>query len=145
MRFILFLLPAAVGCAGDDTILQDSDPEEEDLECPNIEHIPVTSPQTISQPVTVTATITDDSGVQSARLYFKRETAILWDDVTLSNGGSGSSFTADIPGTEVGAAAGMHYYIWAQDASPKLNACTLPNDGEEGPFHFTIDAAEKKN
>jgi hypothetical protein len=142
MRFFL-LLVAAVGCDGDsDQILTDSDDELEDLECPNIEHIPVQSPQIIGEPVTVSANISDESGVLSAILYYKVETAITWDDTTME--GSGADFVATIPGKEVGAAAGMHYYIWAQDGAPALNACTVPNDGEEGPFHFTIDTAEKE-
>ena len=142
MRFILFLLPAAaVACTGDDTIFTpDSGDDGEDLECPSIQHIPVTSPQTIAVPVTVSATITDESGVSTAIVYYKVETAIIWDDKELDNGGSGDEYSVEIPGKEVGGAGGMHYYIWAQDASPNLNACTRPTDGEEGPFHFTIDA-----
>jgi len=139
MSFIV-LLSFAVACSGGSgTLPPDSEDEGDDLECPDIEHIPVTSPQLIAQPVTVTATITDESGVSSAILYYKIETSILWDDEQMK--GSGDNYEATIPGKEVGAAAGMHYYIWAQDSSPNLNACTLPNDGEEGPFHFTIDAS----
>ena len=141
MRFSVLLL-AAIGCSGgDDTILQDSDGDEEDLECPEIEHIPVSSPQVINVPVTVSASVTDESGVRDGGviLYYKRETSITWADETMQNT-SGSSYEATIPGEDVDGAAGMHYYIWAQDASPELNECTLPNDGEEGPYHFTIDA-----
>jgi hypothetical protein len=139
MRFI-FLLVSAAACGGRDTIIPDSDDEGDDLECPNIEHIPVQSPQIIGAPVPVSANITDDSGVRSAILYFKRETSITWGDVSMFNK-TGATWEETIPGDEVGGAAGMHYYIWAQDGSPELNACTVPNDGEEGPFHFTIDAA----
>lgn len=148
MRFIRFLVPvAAVACSNSHQVLpDDSNADEEDLECPNIEHIPVTSPQTIGQPVEVSATVTDDSGVSSVLLYYKIETAIVWNDrepdPELS---SGSVYTFVIPGTKVGGAGGMHYYIWAQDQSPKLNACTRPTDGEEGPYHFTIDDAEQKD
>ena len=138
------LLVAAVGCSGDgNQILTDSDEEGEDLECPNIEHIPVTSPQTIGEDVTVNANITDESGVLSAIVYYKIETAIVWDQTPMD--GNGADFTATIPGAEVKDAAGMHYYIWAQDSAPALNSCTVPNDGEEGPFHFTIDDAAKKD
>ena len=147
MRFIVLLL-AAIGCnAGDDTIHIDSGNDDEDLECPEFQHIPVASPQTIGLPVSVTATITDDSGVRNggAVLYFKRETAIAWEDDSNPVHADGStSYEFTIPGEEVDGAAGMHYYIWAQDSSPLLNECTLPNDGEEGPYHFTIDAAEEK-
>ena len=133
------LLVAAVGCNNSgNQILTDSNPDAgEDLECPTFQHIPVASPQTIGQDVPVSATIKDDSGVLSAILYYKIETAITWKDVSMT--GSGDSFSAVIPGADVGGAGGMHYYLWAQDASPNLNACTLPNDGEDGPFHFTID------
>jgi hypothetical protein len=141
MRFVHFLLPvAAIACtANSDTIIHDdSDGTGEDLECPNIEHIPVTSPQIIGQPVTVSANITDDSGVASVILYYKIETAILWEDIQFK--GQGPDYTTEIPGEEVAGAGGMHYYIWAQDASPNLNSCTVPNDGPDGPFHFTIDS-----
>jgi hypothetical protein len=140
---LFVLLLAAVGCSGGHTQLP-TDSEEnggEDLECPDIEHIPVTSPQIIGVPVTVTATVTDETGVQSVILYYKVETAILWEQIPLGNdGGSGSIYSNEIPGTDVGGAGGMHYYIWAQDSSPAQNECTRPTDGEDGPFHFTIDA-----
>jgi hypothetical protein len=143
MRFIA-LLAFAVACSGDDTILPPDSDDDEDEECPDMEHIPVTSPQIIGTDVGVTVSITDDSGVLSAILYYKRETSITWDDVGPNNdpGGSGT-YEFTIPGKAVDGAAGMHYYIWAQDDSPNLNDCTLPNDGEEGPFHFTIDSAKK--
>jgi hypothetical protein len=144
MRFFL-LLAAAVGCNGDgNQILTDSNEDAgDDLECPNFEHIPVTSPQIIGDPVTVSANISDDSGVLSAILYYKIETLITWNQIPMD--GTEPNFSATIPGEDVAGAGGMHYYLWAQDASPALNACTLPNDGEEGPFHFTIDDAAKKD
>lgn len=143
MRFFV-LLVAAVGCSGgEQTQFTDSDEEGEDLECPDINHIPVTSPQTIGEDVVVSATITDDSGVLSAILYYKIETLITWNQTPMD--GNGSDWTATIPGSDVKDAAGMHYYIWAQDSAPALNVCTVPNDGEEGPFHFTIDDAAKKD
>ena len=50
MKFF-FLLVAAVGCSGGNTVLPpDSNEDGEDLECPEFEHIPVTSPQIIGQP-----------------------------------------------------------------------------------------------
>ena len=144
MRFFV-LLVSVVGCTdGGNQILVDSDGDDDDLECPNIEHIPVTSPQIIGTDVIVNATITDDSGVLSAILYYKRETSVTWGDDSQPVHADGSaSYEFLIPGKEVDGAAGMHYYIWAQDSSPNLNVCTLPNDGEEGPFHFTIDASKK--
>jgi hypothetical protein len=139
-----FVLLAAVGCNnGGPIIFTDSSDNGEDLECPHFEHIPVSSPQTIGQDVPVSANITDDSGVLSAVLYYKIETAIIWKDVTMK--GPGDNYSATIPGIDVTGAGGMHYYLWAQDASPALNACTLPNDGEDGPFHFTIDDAVQKD
>ena len=140
MKFF-FLLVAAVGCSGGNTVLPpDSNEDGEDLECPEFEHIPVTSPQVIGDPVTVNAHITDESGVLSAVVYYKIETLITWNQIPMD--GTEPDFTATIPGKDVSGAGGMHYYIWAQDASPNLNACTLPNDGPDGPFHFTIDSAQ---
>jgi len=139
-----FLVLLAVGCSGSTTVIpDDSSAGGEDLECPEFEHIPVTSPQIIGDPVVVNAHITDESGVLSAILYYKIETLITWNQVPM--GGSEPDFSATIPGKDVSGAGGMHYYIWAQDSSPALNACTLPNDGEEGPFHFTIDDAVQKD
>ncbi len=137
----LVLLWSAVGCTGTDTILpDDSGDDGEDFECPNIESIPVTSPQIIGTDILVSANITDEpSGVGSAILYYKRETSITWDDATMLAKPGSSTWEATIPAKAVVNAAGMHYYIWAQDGSPNLNTCTLPNDGEEGPFHFRLD------
>jgi hypothetical protein len=136
MSFVL-LIWAAFGCDPNTGFNPGDSDDEEDLECPNIESIPVSSPQIIGTDVLVTANITDDSDVLTARLYYKLETSITWKDETMK--ASGNSWEAVIPAADVVNAAGMHYYVWAQDASPALNSCTLPNDGEEGPFHFTLD------
>jgi hypothetical protein len=136
---IIALLWFALACTSGNGILETDSDETEDFDCPNIEAIPVASPQIIGTDVVVTANITDDpSGVLSARLYYKLETSVTWKDETMI--GTGASYEQVIPAADVTNAAGMHYYIWAQDGSPQLNACTLPNDGEDGPFHFTLDA-----
>jgi hypothetical protein len=132
-----------VGCAGVTALPTDSE-EGEDFECPNIESIPVSSPQIIGTDIVVTASVTDEpSGVLSVVLYYKLETSIVWKNEPMVVS-TGSTYGATIPAVDVENAAGMHYYIWAQDGSPNLNDCTLPNDGEEGPFHFTLDDAPDK-
>jgi hypothetical protein len=74
------------------------------LECPEFEHIPVTSPQIIGEPIVVNAHITDESGVLSAILYYKIETLITWNQVPM-DGPEPDVWRRSPAGRQCGAAA----------------------------------------
>lgn len=108
----------------------------EDTVCPEIEHEPVEDGQPYGEAIDITATVTDQSGVFLVELYFKQETSTTWTRLNMAaTQAGGSVYTQQIPASTVGS-AGMHYYLKATD---QLNySCTLPLDGEDGPFHFLV-------
>ncbi len=85
-----------------------------DTEAPVITHTPVTSADE-NQAVTITATITDNVGVASATLYYKKSTDASYTSATMT--ASGNSYSAAIPAAVV-TQAGVDYYIKATDAVP---------------------------
>lgn len=121
---------------GGTTDTGDTGEPEEDTICPTINHTPIETAQPLGEPVTISATVTDnDSGVFIVRVYYRKETAASWKDFSLVAGGE-DTWTGDIPGEEVGS-GGMRYYIEAVDQ--KQNTCTAPQRGEEDPYSFRVD------
>lgn len=121
------------GGAADDT--GDTGPTV-DTECPTIDHEPVPDGQLYDEPVDIAATITDTSGVFQVVVYYKQETSTNWTSLQISPvTPGGSEYAGQIPGSAVGS-GGMDYYIKASDQLN--NECTLPEDGEDDPYHFRV-------
>ncbi len=89
---------------------------------PTITHTPVTS-ATRGEQITISATITDPSGVSSATLYYKRESDTSYAQISMTS--SGDTYTATIPASAV--TENITYYIRAVDGAG--NAATLPLTG----------------
>lgn len=126
-----------IACGGGTQVGENlGDTQEEDLTGPIIDHVPVKDAQPLGGPVTIQANITDEQGtVLDAKVHYKQETSTTWKSQIMTFV-SGASWTATIPGEDV-STAGMHYYIWAIDDS--LNETFKPADGEDDPYHFTLD------
>jgi hypothetical protein len=90
-----------------------------DTVAPTITHTAVTSAKAGDQ-ITITATITDNVGVQSATLYYRKTGDASYSTVAMS--ASGDTYTAVIPASAV-TTAGIQYYISATDGT---NAATVP-------------------
>ena len=90
---------------------------------PTIAHRP-TGTATADQAYTVTATLTDDGGIQSATLRYRQGGATDFSEVALSAGGD--TYTGEIPANAV-TARGLEYTIRAEDAQG-LSA-------QAGPFY----------
>jgi len=85
-------------------------------------------------PYNVAATISDDSGIQSALIYYS------------TNGGAytsaaptnvnGSIYTFQVPARTGSPIQEVRYYIWARDNSTNQNAATNPSNAPTGYYSF---------
>jgi bacillopeptidase F len=93
-----------------------------------ISHDPLPNQSEVQSPYQVQATITDQSGVAEALLYYSLNNT---DYTSIVMGAlSNDVFEADIPGQPAGTT--INYYIEATDASPASNT------GSTAIFHFVI-------
>ncbi len=104
------------------TILVDTTP-------PTITHTPITSAHA-GDAISISATITDNIGVQSATLFYRKKGESTY--VSLPMGKSGDMYTAAIPSSAV-TTVGVQYYISATDGAntamaPQTNPTTAPYD-----------------
>ncbi|MEL6178689.1 MAG: hypothetical protein AAFS10_07030, partial [Myxococcota bacterium] len=100
---------------------------------PTIVHTPIEDAQEPGLPVTVTATITDESPIASALVRYRIIGSATFGEALMTNP-NGDTWTATIPGVVVNA-PGVEYIIDATDASPNANMSSLP---ENGLFSFTV-------
>ena len=99
---------------------------------PTITHTAVTSAY-VNETITVTATITDDTSVQSATLYYRVVGNTTYMSVAMA--ASGSTYTATIPSSDV-TTAGVEYYISATDG---VNNVTAPlTNPTTSPYMITV-------
>jgi len=95
---------------------------------PSIVHTAVTS-STKGNPISISADITDDSGVSSATLYYRKGGQGSYTSISMNS--SGSTYTAIIPGSVV-TERGIEHYIKAKGidksvaTSPRTNASSSP-------------------
>ena len=107
-----------------------------DLLPPVIEHVPVETTQTYGQDVVLQATVTDDeSEVFVVQVFYRQETASMWDDTALMDMDGDGVYEGKIQGSDV-ITGGMYYYLYAMDT--RENEAQLPIEGEDDPWHFRI-------
>ena len=102
-----------------------------DTTAPVIAHTPVTS-ATESEPIPVSATITDSSGIASATLFY-RITGTTW--TSLSMTADVNIYTASIPASSV-TTAGVEYYIRAMDSDS--NTAYSPATAPATPYLIAV-------
>lgn len=105
-----------------------------DSDGPEIEHTPVTSPQTYMMSVSFDAVVNDESGVSFVELMYKQETAAEWKSVLMSEVGGGL-YQGTIQGNDVYDAS-LSYYIVARDVLE--NEACLPADCALVPWSFPV-------
>ncbi|MEQ9499147.1 MAG: PKD domain-containing protein [Deltaproteobacteria bacterium] len=105
---------------------------------PSIVHTPITAAQPAGTAVTISAEVTDSSGVASVALYFRTQGAPAFSAAPMGNT-AGATYQVDIPAGSV-AAPGVEYYIQATDSAASSNTGTNP-PGAPGSVHtFTVAA-----
>lgn len=103
---------------------------------PLIQHNEIADGQPLGQPVTVQASITDQTGVASAVVFFRITGQQQAQFATMSNVG-GSTWQGTIPGNSV-TAAGVQYWITAQDSADQANTSNAPSDAPQSVFDFAV-------
>ena len=122
--------PVDSGAGGDDTGLVILGDEA----VPEITHVSVSSPQSAAGYVDVFATITDDSEVLAANIYFRRQVTLDWSSAGMSIQGPDSYLGVMTPDDL--SSAGMHYYIEAVDVYG--NVSRLPAAAPADYFKFDL-------
>ena len=112
-----------------------------DTDGPTIVHQPVAPGQVAGKDVTVTATVTDPSGVSEVLLYYRVTGSDTFSATPL--GGSGGELSGKIPGFAV-TAAGVDYYLRATDASPGKNVSVAPTGAPGAVYAFSAAATDAK-
>ena len=102
-----------------------------DTTAPVIAHTPVTS-ATESEPIPVSATITDSSGIASATLFY-RIAGATWTSLPMT--ADVNIYTASIPASSV-TTAGVEYYIRAMDSDS--NAAYSPATAPASPYLIAV-------
>jgi len=82
----------------------------------------------------ITATITDESGILSATVYYSTD-GIEFSNIPMGNA-SGDIWVGNIPAQPIGTT--VYYYIQAIDNSPYQNEAMLPESGPSDPFTMEI-------
>ena len=98
---------------------------------PTIVHAAVTS-AFAGDAITITATITDNIGVQGATLYYRKKGDATYTNLALS--ASGNTYSAVIPASAV-TTAGVQYYISATDGT---NTATAPTNPSTAPYEVSV-------
>ncbi|MCA9517120.1 MAG: PKD domain-containing protein, partial [Myxococcales bacterium] len=111
-----------------------------DPDAPAISHTPIADGQTPGAAVTVSATITDATGVDHANLYFRPKGGTSFGAVPMSHP-SGNLWTAQIPSFVV-ASPGVEYYIEAADTSPIPNSGVAPAGAPTTVWSFRVGTGD---
>ncbi|MEZ4267599.1 MAG: PKD domain-containing protein, partial [Myxococcota bacterium] len=106
---------------------------------PTILHDPISGSKPVGQPVVLSATVTDTSGVNSVTAYYRKGTG-AWTPLPMTASGGGG-YTASIPGAAVGTPS-MDYYLLAIDASASLNQSASPPTAPALFHTFAVAAAD---
>jgi len=107
---------------------------------PTITHTPIVSAEE-GKTITITATITDDVGITSATLCYRKTGDTSYTSIAMTK--SGNTYTATISASAV-TTLGVEYYISATD---ETNTATHPSTNPETSPHVitvTEEAAPKK-
>lgn len=93
---------------------------------------------TPSDPVVVSAEITDDVNVDSAKVFYKMGIDGTWSSVAMDNGGSGSTYTGSIPAGADGES--YFYFVEAYDTWEDLSVhySLMPSDTARGLYGYTV-------
>ncbi len=106
---------------------------------PVISHTPIADGQTANGALTVSANVTDASGVASVTLHHRRQGTPTFTQVTMT--GAGGNYSAAIPAATV-QTPGVEYYIQAVDAATPSNTRVAPMGAPGTPYAFTVAMAD---
>jgi MYXO-CTERM domain-containing protein len=103
---------------------------------PSIVHLPIVDPQPANVAVAITATVSDPSGVDEVRLYFRAQGGAVFLSALLTKTAA-NRYDGEIPaGSVIG--GGIEYYLEATDASPEQNLGRDPIDAPATLHAFQV-------
>lgn len=111
-----------------------------DPDAPTIVHTQLADGQPPGVAVTVSATITDATGVDHANLYFRPKGGTSFGAVPMSHP-SGDLWTAQIPSFVI-ASPGVEYYLEAVDTSPIPNSGVAPAGAPTTVYAFRVGTGD---
>ncbi len=85
-----------------------------DISAPNIVHEPAAESISAIEPVVISATVTDDSGVRLVTLFYRSVSTQAYSRATMERVGPSDVFMVSIPADDV-VPPGIEYYIQAAD------------------------------
>lgn len=106
---------------------------------PVISHTAITNNQTAGGAVSVSAMVTDASGVSAVTLYYRTQGAPAYTQAPMT--GVGGNYAATIPGASVQTPA-VEYYLQAVDAATPANTGRAPATAPGTPYTFTVAMAD---
>ena len=109
-----------------------------DTMAPNVYHSPVYTATTGSK-VIISATVSDNIGIENAKLYYRVKGTDEWKTLDMSK--SNSKYTASIPAAFV-TTEGVEYYIAAFDG---VNYTYAGSHTSENPYEITVYQAVENN
>jgi hypothetical protein len=95
--------------------------------------------QCVAVPHTITATVTDTTGIDTVSIRWTRNGAVQT-PILMSNGGSGNVYTGVIPPQ---GRANIRFDIYAEDNSPRENDVLVKGDSYQDEYFFVSAGADK--
>jgi len=134
------LLPLVLAACGQTTASGTTDEvdDESDQDPPQIVVEQVEHGQPTFEPVTVRATVTDESEVSSVRLWYHNVNSAqdIWVSMEIEGDAAAGVYAADIPGEDV-TGSKVYYYVEACDDARPSNCGTSPGAGDY--FEFNVE------
>lgn len=106
-----------------------------DLQPPAVTHTPIANGQPGNVAVTISADVTDPSGVDPVQLFYKHRNAVNFTAVTMSGGGA--TKVAQIPASSV-QEPGVDYYFQVADQAVPPNVGRVPTTAPGTPYTFSV-------
>ena len=119
----------------------DSCAPPQDLDPPTIVHSPISDGQPAGVPVSISADVSDESGLGSVLLYARVTGQADFSAYEMTNSDA-DHYQADIPANMV-TIDGVEYYIEATDASNNSNTAFAPAQGASAPYSFAVTATDQ--
>ncbi len=130
---------AILGFAGCPEETGDDDDSADVLAPPQITHEPVEDGQPEAEPVAVSCTVTDDTGLAQVTLYYRVNGEADWQYALLFEAATPGEYVGHVPQDTV-TAAGVDYYIEAIDTDEPATAATSPRGAPDSHHAFGVKA-----
>lgn len=88
-----------------------------DISAPQVTHEQITGPVTAGEPLTISATVTDDTGIRAVLLFYRTEGQSDYRRAEMRSVGAAGIYMVTLPGVS---APAFEYYIQAEDLAGNI-------------------------